>query len=148
MFLFRGYRGILDDHLSCTFNGYLRPGEAASDTNPQLNVGLGGGCSAHPFMKYHRLYHRFSHTDTVYRAKIWDQIFCFSNMSLPTLMYSALFGQCPACRPSPSFPYSLPDLYLKKTYMFQSQNQHFQVFQELGLCPEKYTGGCICEYSW
>lgn len=112
LFLFSGYKGILDDHLSFTFNRCLRPAEAGSDTNPLLSGGLGGGCSAHLLMKYHRSW--FSHTDTIYRAKIWDQIFCFSYMSLSTPMYSTPFGQCSACRLSPSFPSSMPDLYLRE----------------------------------
>lgn len=56
LLLFSDYKGIQDDHLSCTFNRCVRPGEAGSDTNALLDVGLGGGCLAHHLMKYHRYY--------------------------------------------------------------------------------------------
>lgn len=60
-------------------------------------------------------------------------------MSLHTPMLP--FGQCPACRPSPSFPPTLPDLYLRKTYLFLSQNQQFQQFFRSWGCAQWSTLG-------
>lgn len=57
-------------------------------------------------------------------------------MSLHTPMYSRPFGQCPACRPSPSSPPTLPDLYLRKTYLFMSQNQQFRQFFRSWSCAQ------------
>lgn len=62
-------------------------------------------------------------------------------MLLHTPMYSRTFGQCPACSPSPSFPPTLPDLYLKKTYLLMSQNwQFWQFFGSWG-CAQWSTLG-------